>query len=98
MATTMYCSDNNNRFPDRGINSGSSEPMWARWAMRMQISSTDLRLDDALDKYMDTASAVWCCPLYKGNTEYAYNGGTCSSGHVARSLWVSGRGRLACRS
>ncbi len=66
LATLSYCADNFGIYPDRGVDSGGAEPMWARWAMRQQIGAGDLRLDDALRQYMPTGLAVWCCPLYQG--------------------------------
>ncbi len=75
IATTAYCTDSKEYYPDRGIYPGNliskntqSEPMWARWAARMYINPTvDGNLDKILGKYMDKNIAVWCCPMYDGD-------------------------------
>lgn len=64
VAVALYCGDNNSLFPDRGMNSGGSEPLWARWAMRRQLGAGQV-LDDMLDDYIAERYYTWVCPLYK---------------------------------
>ena len=67
IATTAYCTDNKDLYPDRGIDNNRSEPLWARWAARMWIDkNVDDNLDVVLGDYMDKDIAVWCCPQYDG--------------------------------
>ena len=77
-ATATFCTDNNNYYPDRGIDNLRAEPMWARWAARMFIDEgVDDSIDELLAPYMDPGGAVWCCPLYGGDHEaQAYAGCT----------------------
>ena len=67
IATTAYCTDSKDLYPDRGIDNDRSEPMWARWAARMWIDrGVDLGLDDVVGEYMSSEIPVWVCPQYDG--------------------------------
>lgn len=67
IATTAYCTDNKDLYPDRGIDNNRAEPLWARWAARMWIDrGVDEHLDDLIGEYMASEIAVWVCPQYDG--------------------------------
>ncbi|MFK7790384.1 MAG: type II secretion system protein [Phycisphaeraceae bacterium] len=67
IATTAYCTDNKDLYPDRGIDNNRAEPMWARWAARLWIDkNVDDNLDIVLGDYMSEDIPIWVCPQYAG--------------------------------
>jgi prepilin-type N-terminal cleavage/methylation domain-containing protein len=79
-ATFLFCKDNNNQYPDRGMDTAGVRVMYFRWAARNSVSSSET-LFNTIGEYDPISGPTWVCPLYQGTGDTViYEGKECTAG------------------
>jgi prepilin-type N-terminal cleavage/methylation domain-containing protein len=77
-ATFLFCQDNNNKYPDRGIDSAGRVQMYYRFASLNDLVGDETLLNTIGD-YDAISNPTWVCPLYQGTgVSYMYKGKECT--------------------